>query len=93
MSDLDTITIFSPLEPWKRQTLEDVTIKQLLEPIFIEGKRVYDLPTLKEIRQYTVQQLDTLWDELKRLENPHEFYVDLSEKLWNIQRELLEANS
>ncbi len=93
VSDLDTITIFSPLEPWKRQTLEDVTIKQLLVPIFIDGKKVYDLPTLKEIREYTVRQLDTLWDELKRLENPHEFYVDLSEKLWNIQRELLEANS
>ncbi len=92
VSDLDTITIFSPLEPWKRQTLEDVTIKQLLVPIFEKGKRVYELPTLKEIRNYAMRQQDTLWDELKRLENPHEFYVDLSEKLWSIQRKLLEDN-
>lgn len=92
VSGLDTITIFSPLEPWKRQTLEDVTIKQLLVPIFEKGKRVYELPTLKEIKDYAMRQQDTLWDELKRLENPHEFYVDLSEKLWNIQRKLLEDN-
>ena len=92
VSGLDTITIFSPLEPWKRQTLEDVTIKQMLVPIFEKGKRVYELPTLKEIKDYAMRQQDTLWDELKRLENPHEFYVDLSEKLWNIQRKLLEDN-
>ena len=50
------------------------------------------MPTLKEIKDYAMRQQDTLWDELKRLENPHEFYVDLSEKLWNIQRKLLEDN-
>ena len=69
-----------------------VTIKQLLVPIFEKGRRVYELPTLKEIRTYAMRQQDTLWDELKRLENPQEFYVDLSEKLWSIQRKLLEDN-
>ena len=89
-SGLDEITIFSPLEPWKKQTLADVTIKPLLIPVFEKGKRVYESPSLNKIRDYTMAQLDTLWDELKRLEYPHKYYVDLSDKLWSAQRKLLE---
>ncbi len=91
-SDLTEITIFSPLEPWKKQTLTNVTIKPLLIPIFEKGKKVYDSPSLKSIRDYTMKQLDTLWDEVKRLEYPHKYYVDLSTKLWEAQRRLLEQN-
>ena len=91
-SDLTEITIFSPLEPWKKQTLTNVTVKPLLIPVFVKGKKVYESPSLKEIRDYTMQQLDTLWDEVKRLEYPHKYYVDLSTKLWEAQRRLLEAN-
>ena len=89
-SNLDEITIFSPLEPWKKQTLVDITIKPLLVPVFVNGQCVYQSPSLKEIRDYTMIQLDTLWDELKRLEYPHKYYVDLSDKLWSAQRKLLE---
>jgi len=91
-SGLNELTIFSPLEPWKKQTLVDITIKPLLVPVFEKGKRVYDGPSLKQIRDYAMTQLDTLWDELKRLEYPHKYYVDLSDKLWAAQRKLLEEH-
>lgn len=91
-SKLDEITIFNPLEPWKKQLLTDIVIKPLLEPIFVDGKQVYESPSLREIRDFAQSQLDTLWDELKRLEYPHQYYVDYSEKLWKVQRELLENN-
>ena len=91
-SGLNELTIFSPLEPWKKQTLVDITIKPLLVPVFEKGKRVYDSPSLKQIRDYAMTQLDTLWDELKRLEYPHKYYVDLSDKLWAAQRKLLEEH-
>ena len=58
-------------------------------PVFRGGKLVYDLPDLEEIRAYCAQQLDTLWDEVKRFENPHGYYVDLSQKLWDIRNDLL----
>ncbi|MEG1049436.1 MAG: nicotinate phosphoribosyltransferase, partial [Oscillospiraceae bacterium] len=64
--------------------------KPLLIPIFIEGKRVYDSPRLTEIRGFCTEQLDTLWDEVKRLEYPHQYYVDYSKRLWDEQRRLLE---
>ncbi len=92
-SQLDEITIFSPLEPWKKQTLSNVTIKEMLVPVFVKGKLVYNCPSLKEIRSYCMQQLDTLWDEVKRLEYPHKYYVDLSDELWTAQRKLLEEKT
>ena len=92
-SGLDEITIFSPLEPWKKQTLTNIYFKPLLVPIFCNGEKVYNSPALKDIRDFAMGQLDTLWDELKRLEYPHKYYVDLSQKLWDAQRRLLENNS
>ena len=59
-------------------------------PVFQQGELVYELPTLEEIRAYCAQQVDTLWDEVKRFDNPHNFYVDLSRKLWDIKYSLLE---
>ena len=91
-SQLNEITIFSPLEPWKKQTLVDITIKPLLVQVFDKGQRVYDNPSLREVRDYAMCQLDTLWDELKRLEYPHKYYVDLSDTLWTAQRKLLEEH-
>ena len=61
----------------------------MLVPIFEKGKCVYESPSLKEIKKYCAEQVDTLWDEMKRFEYPHRYYVDLSEKLWNIRSELL----
>ncbi len=87
---LNEITIFSPLEPWKKQHLENVSIKPLLIEVFKEGKKVYNTPKIEEIKEYTKIQLDNLWDEVKRLEFPHIYYVDYSYKLWSEQRRLLE---
>ncbi len=87
---LKEIEIFSPLEPWKKKHLENVTIKPLLIEVFKEGKKVYNSPSIKEIREYTEIQLNNLWDEVKRLEFPHIYYVDYSYKLWSEQRRLLE---
>ncbi len=86
------ITIFSPTEPWKTQTLTNIDIQPLLIPIFKDGKKVYNSPSLNEIKDYTNQQLDTLWEELKRLEYPHQYYVDYSHKLWSEQVRLLKEN-
>ena len=62
-------------------------------PIFRNGKLVYQLPTLDEIRNYCRQQVDTLWDEVKRFDNPHTYYVDLSQRLWDIKYDLLKKNA
>ena len=58
-------------------------------PVFLKGKRVYDSPTLPEIQAYCRQQVDTLWDEVKRFDNPHKYVVDLSRKLWTIKNDML----
>ena len=81
--------IFDPDATWKRKTLYDFEARELLVPVFRQGELVYQLPTLEEIRAYCAQQLDTLWDEVKRFENPHGYYVDLSQKLWDIRSDLL----
>jgi putative nicotinate phosphoribosyltransferase len=87
------LTLFDPLQTWKRQTFTNFTLKPLLVPIFENGKLVYNSPTLNEIRAYHTQQLATLWDELKRFEYPHKYYVDLSDKLWQERQNLLETYS
>ena len=61
--------------------------------MFLKGKLVYEQPSLKEIRDYCAQEVDTLWEEVKRFDNPHAYYVDLSKRLWDIKHQLLEANS
>ena len=58
-------------------------------PVFQQGKLVYELPDLGQIREYCKQELDTLWDEVKRFENPHTYYVDLSQGLWDVKQRLL----
>ena len=83
------LELFDPVDTWKGQTIEDYTAVPLLQPIFQGGKLVYHLPTLEEARAYCAQQVGTLWEEVKRFENPHNYYVDLSPKLWQIKHELL----
>ncbi len=87
------IEIFDPNYTWKRQTLENYTARELLIPIFVGGKLVYEKPNLEEIRAHCERELETMWDSVLRFENPHEHYVDLSQKLWNIKQELLSSNS
>ncbi len=83
--------IFDPNATWKVKTLDNYVVRDLLEPIFKNGELVYQLPELKEIQAYWKAQQDTLWDEVKRFENPHKYYVDLSWKLWTLKRDLLAA--
>ena len=83
--------IFDPNATWKVKTLDNYVVRDLLEPIFMNGELVYQLPELKEIQAYCKAQQDTLWDEVKRFENPHKYYVDLSWKLWTLKRDLLAA--
>lgn len=84
-------TIFDSNAPWKTKTLTNFTAKPLLKQIFKDGKLIYKEPSLDEIRKSCLKQVDMLWDEVKRFENPHTYYVDLSEKLWNIRQTLLKA--
>ena len=81
--------IFDPNHTWKRKTVTDYYAKELLVPIFKEGKCVYKSPDIEAIRKYCKEQVETLWDEVKRFENPHDYYVDLSQKLWDIKHKLL----
>lgn len=84
--------IFDPLHTWKRKTLENFTVRRLLQPVFTEGKQVYKPVSLDLIRDYCQSQMDLLWDSQKRFENPQTYYVDLSQKLWDIKDQLLHAN-
>ena len=86
------LELFDPDATWKRRTYTDYTIKPLQEKIFEHGQLVYQQPTLSEIQKYCREQIDTLWDEVKRFENPHNYYVDLSQKLWDIKQDLLRKN-
>lgn len=87
------IELFDPAYTWKRQTLSNYTARELLIPIFEDGKQVYKLPALDEIRAHCERELQTMWEAVLRFENPHEHYVDLSQKLWNIKNDLLSANA
>ena len=92
VDDSKDLEIFDPSATWKRKTVYDFTAKELLVPIFKNGELVYELPSLNEIQKYCAQQIDTLWDEVKRFDNPHTYYVDLSQKLWDIKYDLLKNN-
>ncbi len=85
----EPIRLFDPRATWKRKTVSNFTAKEIMVPIFRNGELVYQLPTLKEIQDYCRQQVDMLWDEVKRFDNPHAYYVDLSDRLWNIKQDLL----
>ena len=89
VDDSGEMEIFDPEATWKTKTVYSFTAKELQVPIFKNGELVYDCPTLQQIRQYCLEQVDTLWDEVKRFDNPHTYYVDLSQKLWDIKYGLL----
>ncbi len=74
---------------WKRKTVDNYTARELLVPLFVKGKCVYDYPHIEKIKAYCKDQIDTLWDEVLRFENPHNYYVDLSQKLWDLKSDML----
>ena len=87
--DTQPLTIFHPENTWKRKTLTNFRAENMMVPVFRAGELVYDLPSLKAIRKRCAEQLETLWPEVRRFENPHGYYVDLSNRLWDIRHDLL----
>lgn len=85
----EPVTIFDPIQVWKRKTLADFTTRELLVPVFRGGKRVYESPDLNTIQAYSRRELDTLWSETRRLTNPHTYIVDLSADLYELRQQLL----
>ena len=85
--------IFHPEYTWKRKTVTNFTAQKLQVKLFEKGKQVYESPSVKEISKYRAAQIETLWDEVKRFEKPHAYYVDLSEQLWQQRRQLLDEHS
>lgn len=85
--------IFDPDHTWKRKKLTNFHVRKLMVQLFEKGKCVYESPDVHEIKRYCAEQVDLLWEEVKRFENPHKYYVDLSPKLWKMKEELLEQHS
>lgn len=90
IDDTQPIELFDPENTWKKKYFSNFTARCILEPIFRGGQLVYRVPTIEESRTYCSEQIDRLWEEVKRFENPHRYYVDLSPKLWQIKNDMLE---
>lgn len=88
----DEYTLFDPIAPWKRKTIRDYEYVILQVPIFVNGHLVYQVPGVVQTRDYCKKQMDTMWDEVKRLTFPHNYYVDLSQKLWDLKNEMIQNN-
>jgi nicotinate phosphoribosyltransferase len=93
IDDSKDLTIFDPEFTWKKKTVTNFYAKPLMEKIFENGQLVYTLPSIEEIKSHCASQMETVWDEVKRFENPHKYYVDLSEKLWSIKQKMLDEFS
>ncbi len=89
IDDTQPYEIFDPEHIWKRKTVENFRALPLQVQLFRGGECVYESPSVDQIRSYCQQQLDTMWDEVLRFENPHNYYVDLSQKLWDVKQALL----
>ena len=84
--------LFDPHEPWKKTVLKagTFTLKEMLVKVFDKGQCVYHSDSVMKLRDFAISEMETLWEETKRFENPHTYYVDLSEKLWNLKHTMLE---
>ena len=87
--DYQHYELFHPVYTWKRTVLDNFVAREMKERIFSDGKLVYALPSLKERRDYCAAELDTLWEEYKRFDHPHEYKVDLSLAVWDVKHDLL----
>ncbi len=87
------LTIFDPVDTWKKLRLTNYTLRELLVPVFVRGKQVYHSPCLQDICAYAKQEMQTLWEEYKRLTKPHLYKVDLSEQLYELKQALIEAHT
>jgi len=93
VDDSQPLEIFDPQNTWKRKVLTDFTAEELLVPVFRSGELVYSLPTLPEIRAHFEAECDGMWEEVRRFTNPHNYYVDLSQKLWDIKQAMLNSRT
>lgn len=89
IDDTQPYEIFDPIHTYKRKIITNFTAKKLQVPIFVKGECVYTIPALREIQAYCKNQLETLWEEVKRFENPQTYFVDLSQKLWDLKHDML----
>ncbi len=89
VDDTKPIEIFDPEHTWKRKVMENYTAEELLVQVFKNGEQVYRLPTLAQIREHHEKEINGIWEEVKRFTNPHNYYVDLSEKLWRVKHDML----
>ena len=89
IDDTKPYELFDPEYTWKRKVVSEYYARPLLKPIFEKGKCVYESPSLEVLREYCKMQIDGLWEEMKRFENPHKYYVDMSQKMWNLKYNLL----
>lgn len=85
-------TLFDPIHTWKRKTVTDFTAVPLRKQIFEKGKLIYELPKLSDIAEYSKTAVNTLWDEVKRFEKPHTYYVDLTQELWDLREKMLKGD-
>ena len=90
IDDSKPYELFDPNYTWKRKVVKNYTAKPLLVQIFDKGQPCYNCPDIKDIKKYCNEQVATLWEEVKRFENPHTYYVDLSQKLWDEKKKLLD---
>lgn len=91
IDDSRPLEIFDPEYTWKRKTLTDFVATELLVQVFRDGRQVYELPALDDIRRHCAEEIDSMWDEVRRFTNPHNYYIDLSERLWQIKHDLLQS--
>lgn len=92
IDDTKPYEIFDPEHVWKRKIVTNFVAKDIRKLIFSQGAKCYESPSLDAIKTYCKEQIDKLWDEVKRFENPHSYYVDLSERLWNEKLKLISQN-
>lgn len=83
------LELFDPKDTWKRKIVTDFTAKELMVKVISNGELVYELPSLDDIRDFSMKEIDSLWDEVKRFANPHQYYVDLSQRLWDVRNDLI----
>lgn len=94
IDDSEPLVIFDPLFTWKMKKMKNYKAREMQVPIFKDGYLIYDEPSLDEIASYRKEEVESLWDEVKRYDTPHNYYVDLSQKLWNLKQKLIiEAKS
>jgi len=92
IDDSKPYELFDPDYTWKRKTLENYSAKELLVQIFKDGKQVYKFPPLSDVKENCKKEIDSMWDEVLRFENPHNYYVDLSQKLWDLKHKLIDEH-